>query len=91
MALVLLGVVTAACRSQTPTYVNPVLLSREAPVTSSNAKNVNIDHRISGTTAGGQTRPLGELKERKGRHPLITRDGDCVSTPSLGLRYGSGT
>jgi hypothetical protein len=110
MALVLLGIVTAAaCRSQAPqpACTNPVLLSRGAPVTASNAKNANAvtdgnpavlwnaealppqwveidlgadsvvhhvtvipeqtppgrtEHRISGTTAAGQTRLLGELK-----------------------------
>ena len=110
IALSILGVVTApACRSQGPqaACVNPVLLSRGAPVTASNAKNatavtdgnedvrwnaeafppqwVEIDlgadmlvhhvivipeqtpdghteHKISGTTAAGQTRLLGELK-----------------------------
>src|SRR5207344_212877 len=107
-ALALLGVVTtAACRSQAPACANPVLLSRGAPVTASNAKNANAvtdgnpdvrwnaeafppqwieidlgadsvvhhvtvipeqtpnghtEHRISGTTAAGQTRALGELK-----------------------------
>ncbi len=110
MALVLVGIVTAAaCGSQAPppACTNPVLLSRGAPVTASNMKNTNAvtdgnpvvtwtaealppqwveidlgadsvvhhvtaipeqsppghtEHRISGTTAAGQTRQLGELK-----------------------------
>jgi hypothetical protein len=109
MAFLFLGVVTAAaCGGSTPpaACVNPVLLSRGAPVTASNAKNVKAvtdgnpmaiwnsegfppqwveidlgadsvvhhvtvipeqkpdgltDHKISGTTAAGQTRLLGEL------------------------------
>jgi hypothetical protein len=109
MAIVLLGVsAAAACGSQAPpaACVNPVLLSRGAPVTASNPKNVKAvtdgsplppwnsegfppqwveidlgadtvvhhvtltpeqkpdgltDHKISGTTAAGQTRLLGEL------------------------------
>jgi hypothetical protein len=103
------GITAAACGGSTPpaACTNPVLLSRGAPVTASNAKNLNAvtdgspsviwnaegfppqwveidlgadsvvhhvtvtpeqtpdgytEHRISGTTAGGQTRLLGELK-----------------------------
>jgi hypothetical protein len=120
MALALLGVVTGmACRGQAPApaCVNPVLLSRGAPVTASNAKNANAitdgnpdvrwnaeafppqwveidlgadsvvhhvtvipeqtppghtEHRVSGTTAAGQTRLLGELKGN-------TASGDAVT------------
>jgi len=109
IAFLFLGVVTAAaCGSQAPqgACVNPVLLSRGAPVAASNAKNAKnvtdgnpsaiwnaegfppqwveidlgadsvvhhvtvtpeqtpngpTDHKISGTTAAGQTRLLGEL------------------------------